>query len=75
MEDISHIPDKKRSIYDLVLQDISKGKSNSGAHGSLDKKQLVYHAAAEQVISFSKATELLNKSVPEFNHILEVTFI
>ncbi|NOQ45458.1 MAG: ImmA/IrrE family metallo-endopeptidase, partial [Desulfobulbaceae bacterium] len=30
-------------------------------------KQLVYHAAAEQIISFSKAAELLNKSVFEFN--------
>lgn len=36
-------------------------------------KQLVYHAAAEQVISFSKAAELLNKSVSEFER--EVHFV
>ncbi|MFO7760143.1 MAG: helix-turn-helix domain-containing protein [Thermodesulfobacteriota bacterium] len=36
-------------------------------------KQLVYHAAAEQIISFSKAAELLNKSVAEFDR--EVHFV
>ncbi|BCO09326.1 DNA-binding protein [Desulfolithobacter dissulfuricans] len=36
-------------------------------------KQLVYHAAAEQIISFSKAAELLNKSVSEFER--EVSFV
>ncbi len=36
-------------------------------------KQLVYHAAAEQVISFSKAADFLNKSVSEFEQ--EVHFV
>ena len=36
-------------------------------------KQLVYYAAAEQVVSFSKAAELLNKSVAEFDQ--EVHFV
>ncbi len=36
-------------------------------------KQLVYYAAAEQIISFSKAAEFLNKSVAEFDQ--EVHFV
>jgi len=36
-------------------------------------QQLVYHAAAEQIISFSKAAEFLNKSVAEFDQ--EVHFV
>jgi len=36
-------------------------------------KQLVYHGMAEQIISFSKAAEFLNKSVAEFDQ--EVHFV
>jgi len=36
-------------------------------------KQLVYHAAAEQIISFSKAAEFLNKSLAEFDQ--EINFV
>jgi len=36
-------------------------------------KQLVYHAAAEQVISFSKAAEFLNMSLAEFDR--EIDFV
>lgn len=36
-------------------------------------KQLVYHTAAEQIISFSKAAEFLNKSLAEFDQ--EINFV
>ena len=46
------------------------GKREPGNYSGKEKansfKQLVLHAAAEQVISYSKAAELLNRSLSEF---------
>ncbi len=52
MEEISHILDQNRSIYDLVLQDISKGKSNSGAQG-MTAEQVLRAALIKQMMGFS----------------------
>jgi Zn-dependent peptidase ImmA (M78 family)/transcriptional regulator with XRE-family HTH domain len=51
-------------------------KSEPGSYGGKEKanrfKQLVMHASAEQVISFSKAAEFLNQSLSEFEKELQI---
>lgn len=52
LEEISRILDQNRSIYDLVLQDISKGKSNRGAQG-MTAEQVIRAALIKQMMGFS----------------------
>ncbi len=52
MKEISHILDQNRSIYDLVLQDISNGKSESGAQG-MTAEQVLRAALIKQMMGFS----------------------
>lgn len=51
-------------------------KSEPGSYGGKEKanrfKQLVLHAAAEQIISFSKAAEFLSQSLAEFEKEVQI---
>ena len=52
MEEINNILDQNRSIYDLVLQDISQGKSNRGSQG-MTAEQVLRAALIKQMMGFS----------------------
>ena len=52
MSEISKILDQNRSIYDLVLQDISKGESNTGAQG-MTAEQVLRTALVKQILECS----------------------
>jgi IS5 family transposase len=66
MSEISKILDQNRSIYDLVLQDISHGASDKGAQGM----------TAEQVVRAAIVKQMANCSYEELEFLLEdsVTF-
>ena len=61
MSEISKILDQNCSIYDLVLQDISKGSSNRGAQGM----------TAEQVVRAAIVKQMMGCSYEELEFLLE----